>query len=204
MAPKIDLTGRVFGKLTVMVRGHQKGYRTYWQCQCACGRETTVRIDHLMSGGSTTCGCGIRAGLLRANTTHGKTRTPEYRTWAAIQTRCYNDKEKTWPHYGGRGITVCERWRGEGGFENFLADMGERPSSAHSIERKKVNLHYSPDNCIWATRPEQMLNRRNTLRVQHNGKLIPLKTACELEGMNYYSVRSRIIRGHEPFVRLRG
>lgn len=205
MAPRIDLTGRVFGKLAVIgLSPKRANYKAYWRCECQCGHETLVRGDHLLSGASTTCGCGIRAGLAKANLKHGKSKSVEYRLWAGMLTRCYNDKEVAWEYYGGRGIKVCERWRGEGGFENFLADMGLRPSAKHSIERDRVNEGYSPSNCRWATRPEQMLNRRNTLRICHRGKFIPLKTACELEGMNYYSVRSRVIRGHDPFVRQRG
>jgi hypothetical protein len=202
--PKADLVGKVFGKLTVLeFVGRKNGTSgdSLWRCMCECGTNSIVYGWNLKAGKSKTCGCGIAPALLRVNTTHGKCRTPEYRVWAGIYTRCYNFKEKSWPFYGGRGITICARWRGSEGFSNFLADMGLRPSRAHSIEREDVNGHYEPDNCKWATRQEQVLNKRNTLRVECDGKIIPLKIACELKGVNYYTARNRLQKGQLPFER---
>ena len=89
--------------------------------------------------------------------------TREHQTWGSIKARCYNDKHISYKNYGGRGITVCDRWLNS--FENFFADMGERPSSKHSIERLDNNLGYTPDNCCWATVVEQRSNRRDVQRV---------------------------------------
>lgn len=98
------------------------------------------------------------------NTKHGHSRsgrqTPEYFAWRNMLNRCYNEGVDSFPLYGGRGIAVCERWQGERGFENFLADMGPRPSAQHSIDRRESDGNYEPDNCRWATRIEQARNRR--------------------------------------------
>jgi hypothetical protein len=208
--PRIDLAGKVFGKLTVLEfagRPTRDPSRTsgdsLWRCRCECGKESVVRGYNLKSGKSTTCGCGIAAGLLRANVTHGKYYTVEHRVWTGIKTRCFNDKEKAWKYYGGRGITVCDRWLGENGFANFLADMGSRPSPRHSVEREDNDGNYEPDNCSWATKKKQMLNRQNTIRILHKGELLPLKTVCAQEGVNYYSARCRLRKGRDPLERLR-
>jgi hypothetical protein len=95
-------------------------------------------------------------------TTHGKSRSPEYRNWQALKDRCYSKGTKYYKYYGGRGITVCDRWVDS--FENFLADMGTRPSSKHSIDRIDVNGNYEPSNCRWATHCTQAINKRKTSR----------------------------------------
>ena len=91
-------------------------------------------------------------------------RNSEYYSWAGMITRCSNPKQASYKDYGGRGITVCDRWRrGDGeraGFECFLADMGPKPSPAHTLDRRENDGSYEPTNCRWATRSEQMLNRR--------------------------------------------
>jgi hypothetical protein len=203
--PKADLAGKVFGKLTVLefVGRKRGGGDSLWRCRCECGKSSIAYGWNLKVGNSRTCGCGVAPALLKSNITHGKCHTPEYRVWAGIYTRCYNANEKSWPFYGGRGITICARWRGDEGFSNFLADMGPRPSRLYSIEREDVNGHYEPDNCVWATKKEQVLNKRNTLRVECDGQIIPLKTACELKGVNYYAARNRLQKGYPPFERRR-
>jgi hypothetical protein len=97
-------------------------------------------------------------------TTHGLSRTPEFRVWTNMKTRCYNRKAINYERYGGRGITICDRWRDD--FAAFYADMGPRPSPSHSIDRRNNDLGYSPDNCCWATSAAQGLNRRPRRRVR--------------------------------------
>jgi len=205
--PRVDLVGKVFGKLTVLEFVGRPSNGTsgdsLWRCRCECGGESVPYGYNLKTGKSRSCGCTIVPALRKANITHGKYHTPERRVWTGIKTRCFNSNEKTWEYYGGRGITVCDRWLGENGFANFLEDVGERPSSRHSIEREDVNGNYEPDNCTWATKKEQMLNRQNTIRILHKGELIPLKTACAMEGVNYYSARCRLRKGQAPLERLR-
>ena len=97
--------------------------------------------------------------------THGRRDTPEYNAWRAMKDRCYNRRCKSYPNYGGRGITVCPQW--ENSFENFFADMGLKPTSSHSIDRKDNNGNYEPDNCRWATITEQNQNTRRTINITH-------------------------------------
>lgn len=152
-----DLTGRSFGRLVVKgmhsKRTYSFGTRYFWLCKCACGTESIVFSGDLAAGHTTSCGCFRRDAAF----THGRTRTPEYRAWAAMIQRCENPKAANFAAYGGRGIAVCDRWKD---FQNFLADMGERPAPELSIERKDNDRGYEPDNCKWATRSEQAHNTR--------------------------------------------
>jgi hypothetical protein len=105
--------------------------------------------------------------------------------------RCYNKNVRAYKDYGGRGITVCHRWHK---FENFLADMGRRPGPGYSIERKKNELGYSKDNCVWATSKEQSRNRRSTRFVVYNGRKMSIGELIELTGAPYLRTWTRIVK----------
>lgn len=157
--PLMDVTGQRFGRLLAVAISHKRRRQIYWLCVCDCGTETTATGPHLRTGRKASCGCIKREHLVRlssAKVTHGLTHTAEYGIWGGIIDRCNNPKNKNWPRYGGRGITVCARWLH---FENFLADMGARPDARLSIDRVDNDGHYAPGNCRWATAKEQRHNQ---------------------------------------------
>ena len=163
---------------------------THVLCRCDCGSIQPVRKDSLKYNNS--CGC-LRSELLtRRNTTHGESKTAEYRIWCHILARCNNPSDAAYKHYGGRGIKVCKRWLK---FENFLVDMGRRPSIRHSVERQHNDKGYSPSNCIWATQEEQCSNQRRSIRVELDGEIQALKRWSVRVGLPYTTVYMRVRRG---------
>jgi len=153
---KNNLMGQKFNRLTVLrvIDQSDKKRHIIWECSCDCGEIVFVAGTYLRTGQVNSCGCLHKDNIYK---THGKTNTPAYISWASMITRCTNPNRDGYRHYGGRGISVCERWRK---FENFLFDMGERPSGT-SIDRIDVNGNYEPGNCRWATQSVQVANRRN-------------------------------------------
>lgn len=188
-----------FGRLSVIGEAspyrNEKTGRDYRMalCRCDCGTEKRVSPSKLVHGVIVSCGCYAAERASKNNRTHGLTGTPEWVCWVAMKGRCFNPKAQGYENYGGRGITVCDRWRGS--FEAFLEDMGARPSLDHSIERNDVNGNYEPGNCRWATSLEQGSNKRNNRLVEVRGQKMTLAEACRLSQLNRNSILARIEGG---------
>lgn len=165
--PRKDVVGKRFGRLMV-VSGFQDGTRYRLKCICDCGKESCPRMDTVLSGNCISCGCMVNAFNRNGATIDGKKQTAEYVTWVSMRSRCNDPNDKVYHRYGGRGITVCERW---GSFINFLSDMGERPKG-HSIERIDNDLGYSPENCKWATHIEQSRNKRTSVYSEIQARVV--------------------------------
>ena len=165
------LTGCVFGSLTVLGFAGFKATKNrpgQWHVKCTCGR-ITVACGYLISSGTiSSCGCKEVKRTLPAHFIHGMSGTPEFTSWASLKGRCCNPNNPSFKRYGGRGITVCERWLES--FDNFYKDMGPRPSLKHSLDRIDVNGNYEPSNCRWATQKEQCRNTSANTIVTYNGK----------------------------------
>ena len=196
MAKAIDLTGQKFGRLTVVERlFERKNYSaTFWLCTCECGKtDLRIRADYLKKGITTSCGCYRTENNAAVQTKHGLSRSDEYRIWRGMLDRCYNPNAENYPVYGGSGVAVCDEWKES--FETFYRDMGHRPSSVHSIDRKNNELGYSKENCRWATKIEQANNTRKNVFYSLNGVSRTLAAWCRELGINYVSVHSRLRLG---------
>jgi hypothetical protein len=216
-------SGRRFGRWTVVAgpflrpapSANRPAHRQSWYlCRCDCGAEREVRASQLTQAKSGSCGCLVRELCSKMavtyNTKHGASRDkgcPEYHVWTILRSRCQNPRDKGWRRYGGRGITVCGRWNRD--FSAFLADMGRRPSSGHSIDRVDNDGGYwcgrpeCPDcgpigrgpNCRWATPKEQSSNMRNNVMLEHDGKRLTQSEWARITGLNYTTITYRLRRG---------
>lgn len=171
--------GKRFGSLVVVRFDGGSGgtsRRRTWLCRCDCGVERLVLQGSLIRPGNTQqCRCWRKSnhGLCGRKKQH-----PLHQTWRGMVARCHNPRSREYRDYGGRGIVVCAEWRSD--FRQFIADMGPRPSSKHSIDRINVNGNYEPSNCRWATLKEQMRNTRVNRRLLVNGKRMVLSEAAEV------------------------
>lgn len=182
--------GMRFERLTVLRKGTPARYgHPRWDCRCDCGKEVTVRQSMLVAQQTKSCGCLARDLSVARSTKHGMFGTPEYHAWTHMKGRCNSPSHSDYRNYGGRGISVCPAWQS---FENFLADMGLRPSPQHSLDRINNDGDYEPLNCRWATVIEQSRNRRTCTFITFDGRTKTAKDWCELLGVPYEIVIRRM------------
>lgn len=186
-----ELPQKTFGRLTVVGREGLIGRHAAWQCRCSCGVLTVVKGTRLRSGNVVSCGCEYRERPNYRGRTHGMTQTPTYKTWCAMRRRCHDQAATNFDRYGARGVTVCERWEA---FENFLADMGERPVGM-SLDRIDNARGYEPRNCRWATPTQQARNTRNNRMLSHAGETLCMADWAERTGLPYSVIASRVEHG---------
>lgn len=196
MAAGREMVGQRFGRLVII---EDLGLTV--RARCDCGVETVRRRRHVRGGHTRSCGCLgrdsriarlVKLGLLPADT-DGRTRLPEYQIWRSMLRRCYRPECRAYPHYGGRGIFVAERWRRS--YQNFLADMGRRPSSRHTLDRLDNDGPYSPENCAWNTWKQQARNKRSTRRLTFRGETKALPDWADEVGIARSVILGRLKNG---------
>lgn len=196
----IDRAGQRYGKLVVISRAANKSptdTNARWNCKCDCGNETVAYGGDLGRGRHTSCGClnvGRAAAMSLGNVTHGMTNTRIYRIWNGMLNRCRNKRNQNWANYGGRGVTVCERWMR---FENFVSDMGI-PEDGMTLDRIDNGLGYSKENCRWSTSQIQACNRRNSRKLTHNGITLTIAEWARALGISVATMHGRVAAGFPP------
>lgn len=189
----VDISGQKFGRWTAIKRVGTKAGGALWLCKCECGNTGEVRSNALRTGNSKSCGCYNvdvhRQACLDRNYKHGHSargnKSRAYKIWGNLKTRRYHQKYD--------GVTICERWFNS--FENFLEDMGEPPTEAHTLDRFDNSKGYSPDNCRWATMKEQQNNRTNNRVIVAFGKSQTLQQWSEETKINRKTITRRLDRG---------
>jgi hypothetical protein len=188
-----DLTTQTFGLLTVLGRApNNKRGRAQWICACSCDQKTiTVAGCALLSGRTQSCGCFRR----RHGGASGQYPV-EYSAWANMLDRVYNERNPQYKNYGGRGLSVCNRWRfgedDQSGFLCFLEDMGQKLHPKLSIERRNNDGNYSPENCYWGTKKEQSNNTRRNVFFTFHGETQTLAQWCRKFGWERKRLRDRL------------
>lgn len=191
---RIDVVGQTFHRLTVIANEPTRQGRSWIRCLCSCGNELITMSSSVRRGLTKSCGCLNEEHKVRGlRYKDGRSNLPEYRLFRDMCNRCHLPTRKSYKNYGARGIIVCAEWRHN--FEQFLKDMGPRPSPEHTIERKDNDGPYSKDNCRWATRTEQMNNMRTNRLLTWNGETRTLAEWCKLYDKHYPRVQYRLNAG---------
>lgn len=197
MGKVIDLTGKRFGKLTVMEKHSQDKWGGWnWLCRCDCGNETVVSGGHLRGMKTKSCGCSRKESK---NFSHKMTGSRIYSIWQAMKSRCYYEKSKAFKHYGGRGIKVCDEWKNsfirfyEWSMKNGYDETAERGQC--TIDRIDVNGNYEPNNCRWATIKQQANNTRRNHFIEYNGKTQTVSQWANELGVEPDSIFNRLQKG---------
>jgi hypothetical protein len=190
MAEFKDLTGKIINAFVILMRVENNHKKARWLCRCKCGEEVIMYSSDFSESRNVKC---CKKCFMKTFITHGKTKQRIYHIWQDMKERCGNPNNAGYHNYGGRGIVVCKRWADS--FENFYADMGEPPTSKHTLERKNVNKGYGPVNCTWATKKEQGRNKRTNILFEINGVKKCLAEWCEIYNTKYPLVFKRVQAG---------
>lgn len=197
MGKVIDLTGKRFGKLTVIKKHNQDKWGGWnWLCRCDCGNETIVSGGHLRSLKTKSCGCSRKE---TKNFTHKMTGSRLYKVWRAMKSRCYYEESEMFKHYGGRGITVCDEWKNsfisfyDWSMKNGYDENAERGQC--TIDRIDVNGNYEPNNCRWAAIKQQANNTRRNHFIKYNGKTQTVSQWANELGVEPDSIFNRLRKG---------
>lgn len=203
----VDLTGERYGKLTVIEyagrkRDNKGRTKSIWKCKCDCGNYTECSIGDLRSRNKPTksCGCLQKESWNSIITKHGKCKHRLYSVWQGMKSRCYRKKDPRYKTYGGRGITICDQWLGENGFENFYDwaikngwdDSKDRRSQ--SIDRKNNDLPYSPDNCKFSDSIEQAQHTTRSHYIEYNGEVHTISEWERITGLGTGCIEQRIMK----------
>jgi len=191
MGKRIELAGKTFSRLSVLsLSGKDKANHSIWLCVCSCGKKVNVHSSHLLTGHTQSCGCLHQ----EIRTKHGLHGGKLYYAWQSMIARCFNPKTKNYHNYGGRGITVCDRWKES--IANFIFDMGIPDNKSLTLERINVNGNYEPSNCKWASMKDQQRNKRNNNVIEFNGESLCMSEWCEKLGLNKSTLNNRLtVRG---------
>lgn len=191
-----EILRSTFGRWTVLSYVGKSGHDHVFSCICSCGKTKEVIYGNLRKKKSLSCGCYSNDFHRERLTTHGKSKMSEYTVLKGIVRRCTDPSQLGFKNYGGRGITVCDEWIGDGGVEKFLAHVGKRPTMKHTIDRYPNNDgNYEPGNVRWATRKEQDRNKRNNHFYTHDGVSKTLADWADGAVCNKYAFRSIIKAG---------
>lgn len=187
--PKFDdLTGKRFGRLVAVARILDKR-PTQWKWLCDCGRTAILPYGNVSRGRTKSCGCLQREMRGHCHETHGGVGEDLYSVWTGMKGRCWNPNNHKYHRYGGRGISICERWTD---YAKFRDDMGERPSGAYSLDRIDNDGDYEPSNCRWANLSEQANNRSGNRRIEFNGDVKTVAEWSRFLGICYATLWHRI------------
>lgn len=187
-----DLTGMRFGRLEVQGYAGADGRKSWWRVRCDCGTSKLSIGTELRKGRTQSCGCLQREQASARQTTHGMSRHAAYAVWSNMLDRCELPTHFAYPRYGGRGITVCARWRS---FSAFWADMGPSWRKGLTIERKNNNAGYSPENCEWRDRKAQARNKRDNVTIDTPKGRMLVCEAAEVSGINVTTILYRVGAG---------
>lgn len=191
----IDLTKQKFNRLTVLER-IKPNYPTKWKCRCDCGNITFVTSGGLKTGNTQSCGCLNKELAAKRVSTHGMSKSSEYRSWSHMKGRCYNPTDTFYKNYGGRGITICEEWRKS--FSAFYKYMGTKPHKTDSIDRINNAGNYEPGNVRWADRKTQNNNKKTNHFITINGTTKSIAQWAKTKKVPQYLITNRLRRGWSP------